>query len=141
MNIICLFLFFEDKIEIKNLVTFFQCCKTIWENRFLMNALKNIFNDFSKNDDEEFIEKILSSKDFKLERIISEGHNSPPNFWYDQDKNEFVLLLKGKAELSFYNGEKYELNPGDYMIIHAHQRHRVDWTDPDQKTFWLTIHY
>ena len=106
-----------------------------------MNALKNIFNDFPKNDDEEFIEEILSTKNFNLERIISEGHISPPNFWYDQDKNEFVLLLKGKAELSFDNGEKYELNPGDYMIINAHQKHRVDWTDPNQKTFWLTILY
>ncbi len=106
-----------------------------------MNALKNIFDDFPKNDDKEFIEEILSAKDFKLERIISEGHISPSNFWYDQDKNEFVLLLKGKAELSFDNGEKYELNPGDYMIINAHQKHRVDWTDPNQKTFWLTILY
>jgi len=106
-----------------------------------MNALKNIFDNFPKNDDREFIEEILSTKDFKLERIISEGHISPPNYWYDQDKNEFVLLLKGKAELSFDNGEKYELNPGDYMIINAHQKHRVDWTDPNQKTFWLTILY
>ncbi len=106
-----------------------------------MNALKNIFDDFPKNDDEEFIEEILSAKNFNLERIISEGHISPSNFWYDQDKNEFVLLLKGKAELSFDNGEKYELNPGDYMIINAHQKHRVDWTDPNQKTFWLTILY
>lgn len=106
-----------------------------------MNALKNIFDNFPKNDDREFIEEILSTKDFKLERIISEGHISPPNYWYDQDKNEFVLLLKGKAELSFDNGEKFELNPGDYMIINAHQKHRVDWTDPNQKTFWLTILY
>ncbi len=106
-----------------------------------MSALKNIFDDFSKKDDKEFIEEILSAKNFKLERIISEGHTSPPNFWYDQDKNEFVLLLKGKAKLSFDDGEKIELNPGDYMIINAHQKHRVDWTDPDQKTFLLTILY
>lgn len=106
-----------------------------------MNVLKNIFDNFSKNNDKEFIEEILSAKNFKLERIVSEGHTSPPNFWYNQDKNEFVLLLKGKAKLSFDNGEKYELNPGDYMIINAHQKHRVDWTDPDQKTFWLTIFY
>lgn len=106
-----------------------------------MNPIKNIFDDFPKNDDKEFIEEILSAKDFKLDRIISEGHNSPPNFWYDQDKNEFIFLLKGKAELSFDNGEKYELIPGDYMIINAHQKHRVDRTDPNQKTFWLTIFY
>jgi len=106
-----------------------------------MNVLKNIFDNFSKENEKEFIEEILSTKNFRLGRIISEGHTSPLNFWYDQDKNEFVLLLKGKAKLSFENGKKIELNPGDYMIINAHQKHRVDWTDPDQKTFWLTIFY
>ncbi|NJD21236.1 MAG: cupin domain-containing protein [Melioribacter sp.] len=106
-----------------------------------MNVLKNIFDNFSKENEKEFIEEILSTKNFKLGRIISEGHASSSNFWYDQDKNEFVLLLKGKAKLSFETGEKIELNPGDYMIINAHQKHRVDWTDPDQKTFWLTIFY
>ena len=106
-----------------------------------MNKPKNIFEDFPNKLKEEFFENILDTKNFKLERIISEGHTSPSDFWYDQDKNEFVLLLKGKAKLSFENGEKIEFNPGDYMIINAHQKHRVDWTDPDQKTFWLTIFY
>ena len=106
-----------------------------------MNGLKNIFDNLPKEIEEEFFEEILSTKDFKLERIISEGHTSPPNFWYDQDKNEFVLLLKGKTKLNFEDGSKLELKPGDYLIIPAHQKHRVDWTDPDQKTFWLTIHY
>ncbi|MFA5805604.1 MAG: cupin domain-containing protein [Melioribacteraceae bacterium] len=106
-----------------------------------MNVPKNIFDDLPKELKEESFEEILSTKDFTLERIISEGHTSPSGFWYDQDKNEFVLLLKGKATLSFEDGRKFELNPGNYLIINAHQKHRVDWTDPNQKTFWLTIHY
>jgi len=106
-----------------------------------MNGLKNIYDNFPKELKEESFEEILSTKDFNLERIISEGHASPPDFWYDQNKNEFVLLLKGKAKLSFEDGRKIELNPGDYLLINAHQKHRVDWTDPTQKTFWLTIHY
>ena len=106
-----------------------------------MSVLKNIFDNLPIELKEEFFEEILSTKDFKLERIISEGHASPTNFWFDQDKNEFVLLLKGKAKLSFEDGSKLELIPGDYLIIKAHQKHRVDWTDPNQKTFWLAIHY
>ena len=106
-----------------------------------MIVVKNIFENLPAELKEEFFEEILSAKDFKLERIISEGHASPPNFWFDQDKNEFVLLLKGKARLSFEDSGKLELNSGDYLIIKAHQKHRVDWTDPNQKTFWLTIHY
>jgi cupin 2 domain-containing protein len=106
-----------------------------------MSMLKNIFENLPAELKEEFIEEILSSKDFKVERIISEGHTSPPDFWFDQDKNEFVLLLKGKARLSFEDGSNAELKPGDYLTIKAHQKHRVDWTDSNQKTFWLTIHY
>jgi len=106
-----------------------------------VNGLKNIYDNLPKELKEEFFEEILFTKDFTLERIISEGNASPPNFLYDQDKNEFVLLLKGKAILSFEDGSKLELEPGDYLIIPAHQKHRVVWTDPDQKTFWLTIHY
>ena len=106
-----------------------------------MIDLKNIFENLPVELKEEFFEEILSTKDFKAERIISEGHASPPNFWFDQDKNEFVLLLKGKAKLCFEDDSKIELKPGDYLIIKAHQKHRVDWTDPNQKTFWLTIFY
>jgi cupin 2 domain-containing protein len=33
------------------------------------------------------------------------------------------------------------MRPGDYVHIPAHQRHRVEWTEPDQKTVWLALHY
>ena len=106
-----------------------------------MDELKNIFENIPHQLDAELSEEILSTKDFKLERIVSEGQTSPANFWYDQKDNEFVLLLSGSAKISFDNGKIFELNPGDYLIINAHQKHRVDWTSPDQKTFWLTLHY
>ena len=106
-----------------------------------MDVLKNIFENIPENIKEELFEDIISTKDFKLERIVSEGHSSPDGFWYDQKKNEFVLLLSGSAKISFDNGEKFELKPGDYLIINAHQKHRVDQTDPLEKTFWITLHY
>ncbi len=108
-----------------------------------MKALKNIFRDipYPYKLESEFFEEILSAKNFKLERIVSQGHASPENFWYDQQENEFALLLSGSAKISFDNGEISELNTGDYLIINAHQKHRVDWTSPEEKTFWLTIHY
>ena len=106
-----------------------------------MNELKNIFNNVPQKLNAELFEKILSTNNFKVERIVSEGHTSPENFWYDQESNEFVLLLFGSAKISYDNGKIFELHSGDYLIIDAHQKHRVDFTDPDQKTFWLTIHY
>ena len=29
--------------------------------------------------------------------------SSPEDFWYDQDKNEFVILVSGSAVLEFEN--------------------------------------
>ena len=103
--------------------------------------IKNIFDEIPDDLANEAFEELVSSKEFKLERIISEGHSSPKGFLYDQEKNEFVLLLSGSAKLSFENGESLELKPGDHLIIPSHKKHRVDWTDHEKKTIWLALHY
>ncbi|MBI9072032.1 MAG: cupin domain-containing protein [Melioribacteraceae bacterium] len=103
--------------------------------------IKNIFDDIPLKIEDEIFEDILETDDFIVERIISEGHASPPDFWYDQKINEFVVLLTGSAKVDFENEESVILKPGDYLIIPAHKKHRVDWTDPNIKTLWLTIHY
>ena len=90
---------------------------------------------------EELIEPLLTAQGLRIERIVSHGHASPPGFWYDQPEHEWVLLLFGAARLRFEGREPIELSPGCYVNIPAHQRHRVDWTDPDQPTVWLAIHY
>ena len=33
----------------------------------------------------------------KIERIVSRGHASPEDFWYDQEENEWVMVVKGTA--------------------------------------------
>jgi len=77
-----------------------------------------------------------------VERIVSHGHCSPDGFWYDQDENEWVILLKGSAGLRFEDQDSVlVLNPGDYLHINGHQRHRVEWTDPKQETIWLAVYY
>ncbi len=103
--------------------------------------VKNFFKNIPASLPEEFVEELLTTKNFRMEKIISEGHSSSENFWYDQDENEFVMLLSGSAILSFEDEEDIKLNPGDYLIIPAHKKHRVKQTDSTQKTFWLTIFY
>ena len=67
---------------------------------------------------------------------------APPGEWCDQSTDEWVVLLAGAARLTFENpGQVYEMKPGDYVNIPAHRRHRVDWTDPNNSTVWLAIHY
>jgi cupin 2 domain-containing protein len=103
--------------------------------------MENIFKNVPLSLKEELFEKIIENNNFTLERIVSEGHASPPNFWYDQEKNEFVMLLSGSATLVYDDGKSFSLMPGDYLIIPAHQKHRIEKTSGTEKTIWLALHY
>ncbi|MBA4397526.1 MAG: phosphoribosylaminoimidazole carboxylase [Syntrophus sp. (in: bacteria)] len=107
-----------------------------------MNPVKNLFADIPGNLRDELVETMLHSSGFRLERIVSRGHRSPDGFWYDQDEHEWVVLLKGCAVFRFEDqSENIIMNPGNYINIEKHRRHRVEWTDPEQETIWLAIHY
>jgi cupin 2 domain-containing protein len=48
----------------------------------------------------------------------------------------------GSAVLCFEDqSENITLTPGNYINIEKHRRHRVEWTDLEQETIWLAIHY
>lgn len=103
---------------------------------------QNIFSHVPNRIDVEIFETILHTEDLTIERIISKGQASPQEFWYDQDRNEWVMVVQGQARLRFENGnEILELRSGDYINIPAHCKHQVEWTDPDQVTIWLAVHY
>lgn len=106
-----------------------------------MNPVENIFS-IPDNQKDELIEAILQASGFRIERIVSRGQASPDGFWYDQADNEWVILLKGNAGLRFEGREDIlVLKPGDHILIDRRQRHRVEWTHPDQETVWLAVHY
>jgi len=103
--------------------------------------VKNIFEAIPDDLSAEVFENLAGNKKVKIERIISKGHSSPDSGWYDQEKNEWVLVLKGEAIISFDNKSSVCLKEGDYLNIGAHQKHQVTWTAPDITTLWLTVHY
>lgn len=89
----------------------------------------------------EIMEKLssLGGTGTTIERIASDGQSSPPDFWYDQDWDEWVAVLAGGAELEFDNPAAEErLSPGDWLLIPAHRRHRVRATL--KGTLWLAVH-
>jgi len=91
---------------------------------------------------EEVMAELLSTPNLRIERIVSTGQASPANDWFDQDWNEWVILLRGRARLLLEGEpEARSLGPGDYVHILAHRHHRVLWTDPNQVTVWLAVHY
>ena len=102
---------------------------------------KNIFADIPKDLENEIFETICSSSSFRIERILSKGHQTPEGFWYDQDQPEWVLVLKGGATLEFADGGRYNLGVGDYMNIPAHTKHRVSRTSEEEVTIWLAVFY
>lgn len=103
--------------------------------------MNNLFRDIPGRLPEEYFETLAASKHVEVERIVSRGHRSPSEGWYDQGRNEFVVLLKGSACLEFEDGRTEELLPGDWLDIPAHCRHRVAWTLEGGETVWLAVHY
>ena len=107
-----------------------------------MNKTGSLFEGIPDKFSEEFFETLCSGDNVTIERIVSKGHASPEGFWYDQDKNEFVLVAKGRAGLRIEDKDDIVvLAAGDYLNIPAHVRHRVEWTDAGCKTIWLAVHY
>jgi cupin 2 domain-containing protein len=91
---------------------------------------------------EEHVDLLVEKSGVRIERIVSTGQASPPGFWYDQPWTEWVLLLAGAAGLLFEDEPTPRpLKAGDYLLIPAGQRHRVEWTDAMQPTIWLAVHY
>ena len=100
--------------------------------------VKNLFvNLASAKDGEEFL-TLLENTHTKIERIVSHAHASPAGFWYDQDHDEWVALLRGTATLEFTDREPVELKEGDYLTIPRHLKHRVARTS--EETVWLAVH-
>jgi cupin 2 domain-containing protein len=106
----------------------------------VVSNFTNLFTEIPANLAEELTQTLLESPPARIERIVSRGHASPKDCWYDQAGNEWVLLVAGAARLEFAD-RMVELKPGDYLNIPAHEKHRVDWTDPYQVTIWLAVFY
>jgi len=103
---------------------------------------ENLFTGIPAELSEELLTTIHRGDGVRIERIVSQGQSSPQGFWYNQDENEWIIVLEGSAAIEFEEGtEVLELHRGSYLNIPAHVRHRVAWTDPHQKTVWLAIHY
>ena len=100
----------------------------------------NLFADMPTNLPEEVIESLVVSEHVRIEHIISTGQSSPPGFWYDQQEHEWVVVLRGEAELEF-EIETRRLLPGDYVLIPPHQKHRVASTSEHEPTVWLAVFY
>jgi cupin 2 domain-containing protein len=89
----------------------------------------------------EIFDTLVQSGEVKIERIVSKGHTSPDSGWYDQEHDEWVIVLKGNASILFEDESIVSLAEGEYINIPAHRRHRVINTSINPETIWLAVHY
>ena len=102
--------------------------------------MTNIFDLPSSLPNQEIFESIVSADNILIERIISTGQTTPIGEWYDQEQDEWVILLQGEATLAYADGKQIKLTAGDYLFIPAHQKHRVEYTSIEPPCIWLAVH-
>lgn len=105
-----------------------------------MSEVTNLFHSISREpaEGEEIFETLHQSDKVTIERILSKRASSPPGSWFDQETDEWVVLLKGEAVLQFESGNNRTLKTGDYLFIPKHLKHRVESTSAD--ALWLAVH-
>ena len=104
-------------------------------------AVGNLFEFIPECVEGEVFSELARGKNIRIERIVSTGQSSPETGWYDQDDNEWIAVLQGKATITFEESADVHLYAGSYLNIPAHTRHKVAFTTPDSETIWLAVHY
>jgi cupin 2 domain-containing protein len=103
-----------------------------------MLEAQSLFSDLGCSGTEETFTTLFEKAGVKIERIDSHGQASPEGFWYDQPQDEWVLLVKGDADLEIADQPPLTLKAGDHVLILGHVRHRVASTSAD--ALWLAVH-
>jgi cupin 2 domain-containing protein len=102
--------------------------------------MPNLFDDLPANAPAEIFTEILARDGIRIERIVSTGQATPVDAPYDQDHDEWVVVLAGAAGLWLEGEGERRLGPGDHVVIPAGCVHRVTWTAPSEPTVWLAVH-
>ena len=102
--------------------------------------MTNIFKLPNNLNHLEKFEQIVTGENIQIERIISTGQTTTSGQWYDQNTDEWVILLQGEAELSYADDTRIKLKAGDYLLIPAHTKHRVEYTSIEPPCIWLAVH-
>lgn len=108
----------------------------------MTGSISNLLRDLPPHGPDEAVQAVVSAGAVRVKRIVSHGHASPPEFWYDQPHHEWVVLLAGAARLGSDGEDRpVETRAGDHIAVPARTRHRVEWTTPVGLTVWLAVHY
>jgi mannose-6-phosphate isomerase-like protein (cupin superfamily) len=82
-----------------------------------------------------------------LETVVVDGQevrrfqHLAPNADSGKEHGNLFVVMRGVARLRFKGEAPVEMNPGDFINIPAHKKHRVEWTTPGEPTVWLAVYY
>ena len=107
----------------------------------MQGKVGNIFKLPYKLPSEELFEILLNNDRVLIEQVVSTGQITPEGEWYDQERDEWLIVLQGEGELGYEDGSRIKLSKGDYLLIPAHQKHRVEYTSSEPPCIWLTIFF
>lgn len=74
----------------------------------------------------------------RIERIVSTGQTTPEGEWFDQDWDEWVVVLEGEARLRYMDGREVEIRRGESLLLPRRRKHRVVHTS--SPCIWLAVH-
>ena len=103
--------------------------------------MTNIFSSIPEELSSEIFEDLLVRDSFRVEKILSKGQSIQGDNWYDQEENEWVIVLDGSGIIVYEDGSEVKLGKGDFLNIPAHTKHKVKFDEPNNVTVWLAIFY
>lgn len=99
----------------------------------------NLFSLIDTDMLEEKTDVLYCNQSARIERIISSGQVSPEEFWYDQDEDEWVVVLQGEGHIQYEDCSVVVLRKGDWVLLPARKRHRVSYTSQTPPCIWLCV--
>jgi cupin 2 domain-containing protein len=100
----------------------------------------NLFDLSEEGNAFEIFTTLFESRTLKVERIYGQRPYTQPGEWYDQEQDEWVVLLQGHAILEIKDEKIMELKAGDYLFLPAHKIHRIKATSKSPRCIWLALH-
>lgn len=99
-----------------------------------MISLHNLYTLKEPETDSERFTPLFENSVCRIEAIRS--HLTKPGEWYDQEEDEWVILIEGEAVLEV-EGAEHTLHKGDCFHLPKHTRHRVLSTS--ENALWIGV--
>lgn len=100
--------------------------------------MTNIFENTEEAGEEGLFDLLQKGDHYRIERVVSVGHSSPEGLYYDQENDQWIMLVQGTATLEL-EGKLVDLKAGDYLFLPKNSKHRIEKTSIEPACIWLCV--